>query len=343
VGEFDAIGRDGVVFPREGERYAVAVQRGESWSALVDGEIQGEYKNLLPGITFSNDGSRLAFIAGRGAGMFMVIDGEESSVRPGLESLVFSPDGRRMALVLREGEQRRVLIDGKPERVVEAIDPGGVRFSDDGRHYYYGARKGEQRYIVFDGKPGPTFDRIGAQRPSFLAGGHFAYSARTKGGEQLVFDGEVEQQFRRLRHFEISPDGTRHVYFGLDGEVWTLVENGAPGRKYPRVSSPPVFSSDSKRLAFIATDGREHALVVDGIPGKTYDFIQQASAQFAPGTHHVCYIAAISDKRYLVVDDLEIDKDYDGFLNEATVIDGNSVLLRARRRGVFFLVDLQVQ
>ncbi|HED66796.1 MAG TPA: hypothetical protein ENJ09_14725 [Planctomycetes bacterium] len=343
VAEGDTIGRDGLVFARNSDHWAIAVRKGKSWHLVTGERVLGPYKNILPGLTFNDDGSHLAFLAGHGKGMVLVLDGQETQDWPGYQTLRFGGEHTAM-VVIDDAVKRHVVLDGEVGPAWDSIDPRGVVFDRSGKHWYYIAQDGDRITVVSDGENGPSSKHLGSVPPSFLSDGRLIYSLREKKQETLVVDGKPVGVYPRLRHFVLSPDRTRYACFtGKDGE-WTLLLDGEPRGTYPFAPSPPVFTQDSKRMAFLAGRSRKNFVVVDGIEGPAFDIIQRRSVAFTPDGKHVAYLAGTADKRYIVVDDVLVENDYTGFHSGSGVLclDDRHIAVRAARGGTWILAELEL-
>jgi len=344
VAEADAFGTDGFAFPWQAERWAIALRRGESWSLLLDGQEEGSYKNLAPGISFSDDGSHYAYVAGRGTGKFLVLDGEPQAEYSNFERFRFSPGGRRVCfVVVDEQGRRKVVLDGEPQSAFLEIPAPGVVFSASGEHYFYVGKNETESVVVLDGVPGTPAAGLGDVGPAFV-GEHLVYSVVEDGKHVLVVDGVRGEPRLNMRGVTFSPDGERSAYWhGTEGD-WTLVVDGQEHAKYPYAPGAPVFSPDGRRLAFVAGSGRRVFVVLDGEEGAAHDFVGPRSLVFTPDGEHLAYCAGTADRRYVVVDGLVVDNGYSGFKSGESILalDDRHLSVRASRRGVWLLIGLEI-
>jgi hypothetical protein len=343
LAEVDGVGKDGFVFPERGFRYAIGVRNGDVWSLIVDGELRGKYKNLLPGMTFSDGGERLAYLAGRGEGMFLVMDGRERTNYRFYESMTFGPFAKRTGLVVGMNEYRFAVVDGKVGARFAAIEQPGVRFSQDGQRTMYVGRRGDARIVVIDDELGEPFARFGSYEPAFIEN-RAVYSIRRKGTESLVVDGVEGKPYRKIEGLTFSPGGEHYAYIATKGGESILVRDGKERARYPHHVGQPVFSPNGKRLAWVAGRDRKLFVVVGGKEQRPFDFIKHEVLTFTPDNRHVAYAAADGAERYLVVDDVVVGNEWDGFLYSGDFVFDEEGRLEARtgRRGVWFLVQAEI-
>ncbi len=343
VTECSRFGRAGFTFPKNADRYAIAVYQGDMWHMLVDGELHEGFKNVFPGASFSDDGRHLVYAAGRGRGHLLVLDGE---VRRDyvFDFVSFGPKPDQMAYVVRNGDQFQVVVDGvEHDFLFDQILPPGVMFSDDGEHIAYAAKVGERKAVVYDGKRGPFFTQYATNLPRFN-GERLFYSIKKRGSQILFVDGEPQEAYKRLIGPSYSGDLSRYAYFGQSDDGWELVVDGEVQAKYPFARDVPVFSHDGTKLAFVAGRERNMFVVLNGVEGKALDLVGPDTLTFSPDGQHVAYLGATADRRFVMVDDAEVDVGFSGFLggDVPTWDDERSLRIRGGRLGVWVRLELDL-
>ncbi|MEQ1891213.1 MAG: hypothetical protein ABL998_01620 [Planctomycetota bacterium] len=337
-----------------GARVAFIAKRDEQWYMVLDGKEQGPFQTCA-GLALSPEGSRVAYLATRGEGWFMSVDGVEQTGLS-LESLSFSPDGKRLATVVKHGEKRRARVDGVEGKEYDKIDAPGIRFSYDGKRTAYLAELGGERLVVVDGVEGPRFKRLGKTALGFAPGSARAmYSYRRGEKEVLVIDGVEGPACQSYRSLSFAPDGSRYAYAAeLEKDTWVVVVDGVihgpggpwtngKGRTYHKLGKrTPNMSADGKRVAWVGVQEEGWKVVVDGLESPTYDIVQRSALEFSPDGRHVSYCAQRQGKKMIVVDGIEIDKGWDGFRPQDSIVwqDDKHFSIRASKNPRYLLVEV---
>jgi len=156
-----------LIFSPDGKRVAYAINGGEKYLVVVDGQEEKQYDTIEgESLVFSPDSKRVGYVARAGEERFVVVDGQEGEQydKTSLFSLVFSPDSKRLAYIARVdkrkkgllwskkvGESHMVVVDGEEgsqyDSIVAPKGGGGIVFdSPDQLHYL--AQKDNAFYLV---------------------------------------------------------------------------------------------------------------------------------------------------------------------------------------------------
>jgi len=359
--EGDDARTDAFVVSQDGGRAGFLASRGEEWFAVHDRGKLGPYRGCAE-LSFSPDGSRTAFLATRGDGWFLVVDGEELSGYV-FKNLTFSHDGKRMASIVKRGDKRLALIDGVEGKEYDAIEEPGVQFSADGKRTAYLATLGGDKFVVADGVESPPFKRLGKTGLAFIPNSsRTVYSVRRGEKELLVVDGVEGPLVKTFRSLSFSPDGSRYAYAAEKEEgYWTVVIDGAEYGPRGKLASgkedvfqllgkrTPTFSPDGTRVAYTGVRNGQYVVVVDGVEGREFDLVMRGTVEFTPDSQHIVYVAARGKEKrqlswYLVVDGLELENGWTGFLQESEFQfhDPNHFCIRASRLPRMLLLEAEI-
>jgi len=350
----------------DGTSIGFIASRGEEWFVLANGKQFGPYQGCT-GLSLSPEGSRVTFLATRGDGWFMVVDGEEQTSHS-FQSLSFSPDGQRLASVIKRDNRFRALIDGAEGKDYDRIEPPGIRFSADGKHTAYLAVDGTDRVAVVDGTEGPRFRRLGSIPLGFVPNSSRPmYSIRKGENETFVIDGVEGPPFQvqtergalpaGIKGLTFTADGSRYAYAGMRSpDAWVVIVDGeaygpggklAPGDEaaYHSVGKrTPVFSPDGKKAAWVAVRDTGWVAVVEGKESRPYSLVMRSTLDFSPDSQHIAYVASRDGKKLIIVDDQEIDGEWDGFLQKSDFVwEGpRTFSIRGTRNPQYLLIEVEI-
>jgi len=340
----------------DGSGVGFIASRGEEWFAFANGKEYGPYQHCAA-LSLSPEGSRVTFLASRGDGWFLVIDGEEHGGYS-YQSLSFSPDGSRTASVVRRGSRYLALIDGVEGKEYDRIEEPGVRFSADGKRTAYLAHDGQDRLVVVDGVEGSRFDRLGKIPLGFVPNGSRPmYTIRSGERESLVIEDQVGPACREIRNLVFTADGSRFAYAGeLEKDRWTVVIDGelhGPGGKqdpaavttYRSVGKrTPVFSPDGSKAAWVAVQSDGWVAVVDDQASRPYNIVMRSTLDFSPDGRHVAFVASREGRKLIVVDGVELDQNWSGFLQRSDIVweNDHSFFIRGTRTPQCLLIRVEI-
>jgi Tol biopolymer transport system component len=131
---------------KKGDGYSV------SWAQLIGSPKElGPYTDVQS-VRFSPDGKRLAFVATRGNRSFAVVDGQENRAYPDVViGPIFSTDSSRVAYAAwKTDEKLVVVVDGRESNEYDDIGRDSIVFSPQGTHLAFTARSGSRWFVVVD-------------------------------------------------------------------------------------------------------------------------------------------------------------------------------------------------
>jgi len=296
-----------------------------------------------------------------------------------------SPDGKRKAEVITRGEKQIAVVDGK-ENAKSYVSIDGLKFSADSQHVVYRAHDGKKFCMVVDDIEGKRYDFIGPSilsrhsgRIAYLAceknlffiildgkkekgysnysicnllfspdGSHFAYAANSYNGEGfVVLDGKPGKRYHSVENIVFSPDSKHLAYTAEAANTGKrcIVVDEKEIASYD-MAWPPVFDSKTGRMAYKIRSGDKYHLVIDGKIGKAYDFIWVGTPVLTPDGDHIIYIARESNIIFLVLDENESERKFDGI----STIGGNIIFdspekfhYIARRGGAIYFVEESIE
>ena len=131
--KYDGIGTDSFIFSPDGEHSAYAVNIGDKWQIIIDGNAGGNRYDQVGGLTFSPDGKQLAHIGSNGGKFSMVVNGTEKGKYDGILSApVFTPDSRHMAFWAGAGTNNYFMVADEQEGSKYEKIISGITVTDDG-------------------------------------------------------------------------------------------------------------------------------------------------------------------------------------------------------------------
>jgi Tol biopolymer transport system component len=237
-----------------------------------------------------------------------VSDGKERKIagEPSLPAFspnpLFSPDGRRLALVIKQGDAFALLVDGA--EVGRYASVNRLTFSPDSRHWVFSTARDGKAQVITDAGPGPEYKTVSL--PQFSAvNGRLGYVASRGAGSFTVVDGVEGKVYEAVNGFTFSPDGRRTAFQATTAErlIMTVVDGKEHQGYTGGVSSPILFSPDSRHVAYTASEGGGHILVVDEVRQKEYPGIFFMS--FSPDSRHLALLTKTGEQDVLVVDGAE--------------------------------------
>src|SRR5688500_15727955 len=231
---------------------------------LVDGRPSvsaDAIENFAIGAT--GDVAAVATIEGRRA---LYLNGKPVPGGEDAVALKFSPDGKHWAARCEAPPRAWVVTDGTKGQEYGKISD--LAFSPDSSKCLYVAEVGSKKFVVVNGQeePGNTFLQV---RPIFAAtGSHYAYTAGGgPGAIKAYYDGKELPQSYLVFGLTLSPDGTRHAYYGASDALNSmLVVDGDVKGSAGGQGGQPMFSPDGKHVVAAATSpkNRDLTMYVDG-------------------------------------------------------------------------------
>ena len=329
----------GFTFSPDSEHYAYAARKNKEGYIIFDGMEQKKY-NWVESPTFSPDSERFAYVAidtGEGFGFynqfiahaaiegryFVISDGKEQKKYERIFNLTFSPDSKHFAYTAKQGENWLVVFDGTEQKKYNDI--GELTFSPDGKHFAYTAKQGGSWFVVFDGVEQKKYDGRTQSLTFSFDGKHFAYDVEEK-KEFIVLDGKEQKKYDLVYSSTFSPDGKRFAYIAAEEEKRFAILDGKEQKKYDLViANSLVFSPDNKRFAYIAREDGEEFIVLDGKKHEKRDLVINSCLLsefefvitthvfppiFSPDSKHFAYIAEEEGKQFVILDNVEQQKQY---------------------------------
>lgn len=303
-------------FSADGSRMAARMERGNTFTVLVEGDEGPAYEKVGGMGAFSPDGERLCYLAQEAGQWFMVTDGKEGLKYKDVNLPAFSSDGKRMAYRAQRADGECMVVNDMEGRLYDSVSKKSV-FSPDGKRLAYRAQRGGDSFVVEDGAELKAYDEVG--EPVFSSDGkRLGYWARRAGRHFMVVDGEEGKTiYRDCGDPAFSSDGKRIAYGARrkTGE-WCLVIDGKESGSYEHIgmeseADGPHFSPDGSRVACqVWHDGKRYMLV-DGKETGPYDKISRPV--FSPDGKHLAHLAGRGEKWLLVCDGRE-GKEYDAFM-----------------------------
>jgi WD40 repeat protein len=120
----------------------------ESFSYVVEDEVEGEVYLGISDLCFAPDGRDLAYVADDGDGQFVAGFGPEGDQYDEVWGIAFSPGSNHIAYVVHQDDQELVVVDRRELPSYDQVDK--VAFSRDGRHAGFGAVRDEDFLWVVD-------------------------------------------------------------------------------------------------------------------------------------------------------------------------------------------------
>ncbi len=336
----------------QGRRWAFIVKDGDDELAIVDGAVEGRYKQVTDPI-FSADSKRLGYrVVTRDdpPQEAAVIDGkmEKKWTWVAAESLRFSPDGMKFAYIASDGRNHFIIANNKVLGSKFAkLKADMLRFSPDGKDVYCVAvdDKGSESIAVNGLKR--TADFAGVYSIFFSNDGkHAAWIVDNKCRWELFKDGMSYQTQDRIFNKQalFSPDGSKIAFPAMPKavDVFFYSINKVDGKKYFDISQL-VFSPDGGHYAYFAKTGNDQwAAVRDGI--ETFPFYNffGDSMKFTPDGKGWAFIATDKDGESFAVINGEKGKSYKTIWigDHSFSAEGRHFLYRARcEKGSTIVVD----
>ena len=279
--EFDAVGMPS--FSPDSRHVAYFAKRDKRWRAVVDGEEQSPFREVLGGDMYSYLGARFGQ---QGPEQFFGGDAldEEMETRwiP-----VYTAGGRLFYFTKRDDDWM-VVVDGEEHAGHRYV--GLVLETRGGEHLVYMAYDDETGYVeIWDGEPlrshalekgyavsAMVSSKDGQRVAIAIRKGGFGFSVlgRTKRARRRwIIDGEMGKEYDvpRIETLEFGPD-SRHVAYvverlkidGMKGEKSLVVLDGVESRPYDQVAAESVSFTDEGHLTYVVRDGSEvYRVVVD--------------------------------------------------------------------------------
>jgi Tol biopolymer transport system component len=201
-----------------------------------------------------------------------------------------------------------LLVKLPPEVAFDEI----VAAEDGSRVAFVAPRDGDQCMIV-NGVKGPAYFEVGT--PFISPSGLLVYFAERDHKTYIVINDKECGPYAELDDHlpTFSPDG-KHVAFTVrQGEQWSVVADGRPGKSYDGIVSWKMgFSPDSQHLAYIATRGPKHFFVVDGRElgeDNQTDEYDVSEISFSPDSRRTAWLVGARGNQAVVVDGVK-DRDY---------------------------------
>jgi Tol biopolymer transport system component len=289
-----------IIFSPDSKHWAYVARNGKQSQVIADGTPGPLFDDIEDyddqHIRYSPDSKHLYYIAEIGNRPQLIEDGVPSAA----SMPVFSPDGQHIVFYTGIEGKAYVVLDGKATPLPDGVRLGSplgsapFTFSPDSNRVAYLASKNQKSWLVVDGVSGPEFDGVSydytlshGKDPLFKFSPdskHTAMLGQTGDKWQVVLDGKPGVAFlANLHDLTFSPDSNRVAYvaeFGQEpkgGESklyhqnnWQIVLDNTPGPKFDEISSPLIFSPDSKHLAFAALKKDQWSVYVDGTAGPAF-------------------------------------------------------------------------
>jgi hypothetical protein len=120
----------------------------ESFSYVVQDEVEGDVYLDISSLCFSPDGKDLVYVADDGDGQFVSGFGPDGEKYDEVWGIAFSPGSNHIAYAAHQDDQEMVVVDGRELPAYDQVDK--VVFSPDGRHVGYGAVRDQGFLWVVD-------------------------------------------------------------------------------------------------------------------------------------------------------------------------------------------------
>ena len=323
-------------FPDE-KRFFYVASKNNSCVAVIDGQEDPDAFTLIESTRFSLDSKQYAYKArtekkGLGDGKWcVVLNGKAGEVYDHIFDLFFSWDSKHLAYTAVKDRKMAIVLDQKE---LEPHDRVGLPvFSFDSKTFAYGYADKDKWYIQVNDKKFGSFDQIhkfyfseDSQRTAFLA--------RDNEEWFCVIDGKKGPGFEKMvEGFKFSPDSSRYVYAGADGNSTRIVTDSRPGKKYLSVGEA-YFSPDSKHVAYRALrPGDDKWITVLDNKESSQGYYGIGKYEFSPDSKHLAFLATNSaDQSLMVVDGIEQCADHNFKIVGEPVFspDANYVVYHAR-------------
>ena len=268
----------GVIFSRDGSRYAYVGRKGDQFSLIADGEevLSGAFdrgNNKITGVGFTPDNTlfyRLRQETEPGSAPWRFVMGDQASPDVDQMQVMLSPAGHGYILLaqLRETRQPVFVRDG----TVEETTATNFIYSHDGKLFTQEYDAGSNEVVVrLEGEEVFRGDYMVQEIIPAPAGENWALigTSRSKGtNSHIVVNGE-----------EIEGDvsnmvGSKRIWFSDDGAHWAAIMQPQMGRQYVVLDGKPQdeyrsiqelsFSPDGSRLAYWGRSPTGAYLVIDG-------------------------------------------------------------------------------
>ena len=347
--KYDAV--SGFTFSSNSQHYAYSASKSKNGYIIFDGEEQKKYNWVQSPIFSPDskrfayiaiDTSAFGFLnkfvvhAAIGGEYFVILDGTEQKKYDRIFNLTFSPDSKHFAYTAQQGEDWLVVFDGIEQGKYDSW-VNTLTFSPDSKHFAFSAEREGGWIVVLDGEVQGRYDtRVGSLIFSSDAE-QFAYQVGrksiTKGEKEFaVLNGQKQKEYDLVFGLTFSSDGKHFAYiavehFGTKEHKRFVVLDGEAQKKYDLViGSSLVFSPDNKRFAYIARGAEKEFIVLDGEEYEKRDLIIHSCLFsefefvitthvfppiFSPDSKHFAYIAEEGEKQFVILDNVEQQKQYD--------------------------------
>ncbi len=286
--------------------------------------------------------------------MRMVVDDVESDLYDGIgispvgksprQGIQWSPDSEHYAFSAARSRSKWLLVrDGVETATFDRLT--SAVFSPDSQHLAWGGNRGTKVFVVRDGKEGKAYDEILEDTLVFSPDSQqLVYCGRRAGKDYLVVDGSEVKEYDAFEQGGpvFSPDGKRLAYAVQRGMKRLLIVGSRRVRNTTGTLGTLFFSPDSKRLAFHLHANFMTCAVVEGVQGKLYSDI--AGLAFSPDSKHWAHWACRGARWFVVVDGVESDKTYNGWVVSGPLAFEGPTTLRgaALRDHQIFRVEVKI-